>query len=209
MLAPRQTPHSVLAVEWLSTHGILLIAGGMLGTTAAGAIRAAQNIVAPVYMLFQLLENLVPVEASRRVAQHGLQAATSYLTRIGISGSLILAIACIAMATNSEWLMGIVYGPAFTEFSGLVVWQAAIIFLLYFYLLAQYFYRAAGETGKLLRASLLLSAVTLTSVILLITPHGVSGVMAGVAAGMMVTVIYLGLGIVSRTRKAPESDRIT
>lgn len=203
--------HLVLSwqFEWLSTHGILLIAGAMLGTTAAGAIRAAQNIVAPVYMVFQSLENLLPVEASRRVTQHGLQAATSYLTKIGISGSLILAVACIAIATNSEWLMGIIYGPAFIKFSGLVVWQAAIIFLLYFYLLAQYFYRAAGETGKLLRASLLLSLVTVTSAILLITPLGASGVLAGVVVGLVATVVYLGLGIASITRNAPESDRMT
>ena len=93
------------AMEWASGSLFLVAAGVLLGAGAVGALRAAQTLLGVTHILFQGLENIVPVQAAQRYHEDGLRALLRYLRR---SGALLLAatagVALVLAAAPEFWL---------------------------------------------------------------------------------------------------------
>ena len=58
-------------LQWLGSSGVILFGTGLIGPQAAGAIRAAQNLLGPVNVGFQWMDNVIPVRAASRLRAQG------------------------------------------------------------------------------------------------------------------------------------------
>jgi O-antigen/teichoic acid export membrane protein len=137
-------------ISWAGSQGILLFGASILGAKAAGGIRAAQNIVGPLSILFQAMENIIPIQAAQHYAKKHLTGLTDYLKKVSLLGGLLLALACIVIAVFSKELMELAYGKAYGVFAGLILGSLIIAFIGFFRIQAFYFFRTIGSTKEIL-----------------------------------------------------------
>lgn len=177
-------------MQWLGSQGVLLVGAGVVGTQAAGGVRAAQNIVGPINILFLAMENVVPVVAARRYAEGGLSALIGYLRRIVVVGTLLLLPVLGFLALFSEPLMRLVYGEVYVAAAALVVWQAVSMFLQFYLRQTFFFLRTVTATGAVIRAGVVMAAAGIGAALLLVEKYHETGVMLSLLSGTAAGLIY-------------------
>ncbi|HEY4374000.1 MAG TPA: lipopolysaccharide biosynthesis protein [Burkholderiales bacterium] len=176
-------------MQWAGTQGVLLVGAGLLGAQAAGGVRAAQNIIGPINILFQAMENVVPVAAARHYKEGGLDALSSYLWRNTAWGSALLLPVMLGLAFIAEPLMSIAYGKAYAPYAALVVWQAAAMFLQFYTRQLTYYLRTLQATGVIVQMGALIAVTSVAVAACTVGPYQETGIMlailAGVCAGLL------------------------
>jgi O-antigen/teichoic acid export membrane protein len=178
-------------LQWLGSQGVILLGAGMIGQQAAGAIRAAQNLLGPINVAFQWMDNVVPVRAALHLRDSGQRALVAYLGRIGVVGGVVLGLFSLALLPIDEWLMVLLYGEEYRPFAILVVFQALYYFFGHGYRMAAYYYRAVGETLILAHASLWWAVISVTLALITVRGLGERGIMVSLIAGEVAALVYL------------------
>jgi O-antigen/teichoic acid export membrane protein len=188
-------------MQWAGTQGVLLVGAGLLGAQAAGGVRAAQNIIGPINILFQAMENVVPVAAARHYKAGGLDALSHYLWRNTAWGSALLLPVMVGLAFAAEPLTKFVYGASYVPYASLVIWQAASMFLQFYLRQLTFFLRTVQATGVVIQVG---ATIAVTSVITAICTIGVwqeMGVMAALLAGGVAGLLWAALAARRITRE--------
>jgi O-antigen/teichoic acid export membrane protein len=178
-------------INWVGSQGILLFGASILGAKAAGGIRAAQNIVGPFNILFQAMENIIPIQAAQHYATKQLPGLTNYLKKVTLVGSLLLAIPCVILAVFSRELMQFTYGKEYTVFSALIVWQIVIVLLGFLRTQAFYFYRTIRSTKIIVFNTIIASVVTFLFTAVFGQSWQEIGIMLALLMGQAVSLIFL------------------
>lgn len=178
-------------LQWLGSQGVVLLGAGMIGQQAAGAIRAAQNLLGPINVAFQWMDNVVPVRAALHLRDGGRRALIAYLGRIGIVGGVVLGVFAILLMPVDEWLMAFLYGEEYRPFAILVVFQALYYFFGHGYRMAAYYHRAIGETRILAHSSFWWAVVSVALALLAVHEVGERGIMMALIAGEVAALLYL------------------
>jgi O-antigen/teichoic acid export membrane protein len=178
-------------INWVGSQGILLFGASILGAKAAGGIRAAQNIVGPFNILFQAMENIIPIQAAQHYATKQLTGLTNYLKKVTLVGSLLLAIPCVILAVFSRELMQFTYGKEYTVFSALIVWQIVIVLLGFLRTQAFYFYRTIRSTKIIVFNTIIASVVTFLFTAVFGQSWQEIGIMLALLMGQAVSLIFL------------------
>ncbi len=160
-------PSSLL--EWTRLQGFMLIGGLLIGVQAIGAIRAAQNILGPLNIIYQAADNIFPIEGARRLAQEGEKNTIRYFKMAATRGILILSIPCILISFSAQWIMEFLYGDQFTSYYQLIIWQAISLLLIFSLKVGTSFMRSFHITKPILMSSLIGTGVLIT----IITPLGI------------------------------------
>lgn len=178
-------------LQWLGSQGVILLGTGMVGPQAAGAIRAAQNLLGPVNVVFQWMDNVIPVRSALFLRDAGRGAVVAYLGRIAWLGVSALALFTLVLALFDAPLIVFLYGEEYRPFAILVVLQALYYLFGLGYRLVSYFYRTLNNTRTLAAAGFWWS---LTSIIFaLISVHWLAdrGIMAALVVGEVAGLVYL------------------
>jgi O-antigen/teichoic acid export membrane protein len=178
-------------INWVGSQGILLFGASILGAKAAGGIRAAQNIVGPFNILFQAMENIIPIQAAQHYATKQLTGLTNYLKKVTLVGSLLLAIPCVILAVFSRELMQFTYGKEYTVFSALIVWQIVIVLLGFLRTQTFYFYRTIRSTKIIVFNTIIASVVTFLFTAVFGQSWQEIGIMLALLMGQAVSLIFL------------------
>lgn len=188
-------------LQWVGSQGVLVVGAGLIGPQAAGGVRAAQNIVGPINILFQAMENLVPIAAARRHAEGGMAALSAYLLRLAGWGSALLLPLLAVLALWAEPLTRLLYGERYAGYAALVVWQGLSLFLQYHLRLAFFFLRTLQATGAILRAGALMAGCAVLVAVLTVREHQATGLMLAFLTAYAVALVY-ALDTVRRLRAA-------
>lgn len=174
--------------QWVGSQGILIIVAAITGVSAAGGIRAAMALLGPVNVLYQLLDNVIPVRAAREFAKSGRAGLLAYLRRTGLFLSLIVGVPVLLISLAARPIMAIAFGKAFAGFAHLVLWQAIYVLLALVYKGLQYYHRTMGTVGVLARSALIVSIVSVASCIILARQYGATGGMIALVVGQVLNV---------------------
>lgn len=186
--------------KWLASSSVLnaaaksiplLIVSPILGMATIGAIRATYNVFGLVTLLTQSLQNLVPVQAAKRLDRGGKKALTRYLWRVTFYGGGATAIiAGIASAAPEFWLT-LMYGEKFNEYSFLVYWYAVISIVAFLKLPLTAGLKALEDTRAIFISLVCVSVFALSSAYLLASWFGVHGTMFGRLCGTIIPLFVL------------------
>lgn len=182
-------------LQWLASQGVILFGTAIAGQQAAGAIRAAQNLLGPVMVLFQWLDNVLPVRFARHLKEAGAGALRMHAARhrkLGL-GALLLFVG--ALAAVSESLMVAVYGEPYRPFAVLVDALGLYFLFGYAYRIDSYQARVLGQTMLLARASAIWAAMSVVVSAALAFGGKLSalGIVGAMISGEAVAVVYLRL----------------
>lgn len=178
-------------LQWVGSQGVVLLGAGMIGQQAAGAIRAAQNLLGPINVAFQWMDNVVPVRAAVHLRDAGRRALIAYLGRIGVVGAFVLGLFAILLLPVDEWLMAMLYGEEYRPFAILVVFQALYYFFGHGYRMAAYYHRAMEQTRVLAHASFWWAVISVALALVTVRGLGERGIMLALIAGEVAALLFL------------------
>lgn len=196
-------------LQWLGTQGVLMFSAGTIGAGPVGGIRAAQNIVGPINILFLAMENVVPVVAAKRFSQQGIQGLLAYLARITTFGSVLLIPVLLILAVFSSQIIEFLYGRSYVGYAVLVIWQAATIFLQFYMRQVFFFLRTVTATGVIIRAGIIMSVTSVLIALFTVEQYREVAVMAALLSGTVAAFLYAlaaAYRIVQKLRLEPAPD---
>lgn len=182
-------------LQWLASQGVILFGTAVAGQQAAGAIRAAQNLLGPVMVMFQWLDNVLPVRFARHMKDAGASALRLHAARLRNLGLVGLVIVLGLIAAISDTLMIVVYGEPYRPFAALVDALALYFLFGYAYRIDSYQARALGQTKLLAHASAIWAAAsTFVSVALALGGKLTAlGILIAMISGQVAAATYLAL----------------
>jgi len=186
---------------WTSGNLFIIAAAALLGTTAVGALKAAQNIMGITHILFQGLENIVPVRTASHLKYGGRKVMFAYLRRVTILGGLAtIVVAAVAAAAPAMWL-GLIYGKEYQGYGFLLQWYAVAYVLIYLSLPLRSALRALETTQPIFSAYVLMTLFSVFAAYPLVSSLNLTGVMLGLIGVNGILVVTLALAV---TRKSDD-----
>jgi O-antigen/teichoic acid export membrane protein len=188
-------------MQWTSGNFFLISAGTLLGPTAVGAIRAAQNLMGITHILFQGLENIVPIQASRYYHENGSKRLKAYLRQVMVNGGLATAAVAFTLSVAPEFWLSLVFGDPFAVYGSLVRWYGALYILMFFGLPLRAGLRAIEHVKPIFWGYVATSIFALAAAYPLIRLFDLTGVMFGVLATQAIMLSVLWAGFQARISK--------
>jgi O-antigen/teichoic acid export membrane protein len=187
--------------QWTGSQGVLMVAGAFLGAESSGGIRAAQNVVGPLNILYQAMENIVPIKAAEEFGRNKVVGLKRFLGKTSSVGGVAVLVPCLIIAGLSGLLMKWFYGAEYVQYSMLVVWQTVYMYLGFYYRQVTYFHRAMNTTTPIVFAAGSAALVSIAASLVLIPAFKESGLMAALILAQAIGIGVAGWAVYSVLRE--------
>ena len=180
-----------IGASWLATQLYIYVAAIVLGSTAAGALRAAQIVLGPLNAFFLFLALVLPIRFAATRARSGDPGLERDLRRATAVTTPVVLIYCASTALFATALLELLYGATYRGYGEVVVLFAVYYVVLQF----AYLLTAALTAKRLTRATFVGSAAGgLFGVVFgwpLVSLLGIEGAVFGmIASGVIVNVVF-------------------
>jgi O-antigen/teichoic acid export membrane protein len=176
---------------WVSVEFYPVLTAGLVSFAAAGAYRALQNIVAPVYLLLRALDTFLTPRAARAFRQLGIPALQRNLRLAYLTTALpVLGLLVLAVFFPTP-LLELLYGDAYVEYASAMGLMAIFYALLYAYWPLQIGFKAAGHSRPIFISNIAAIAAMFSAGIWMINRWGVYGTIAGQILNALIVLIVL------------------
>ena len=105
---------------WCNGNFLLLFASGVLGNFVAGAVRAINNLFGPISILFQTIENYIPVRAANILAKKGHQSMIDYLKNQAKWTSFIIFPIFVIVSFSSGVIISALFGDSYLPYKSII-----------------------------------------------------------------------------------------
>ena len=178
-------------LQWLVYQGAMLIGANVAGPQAAGGVRATQNVIGPVNIAFQAMENIVPIRAAEEMRRGGIQKAAGFLFRFGLAGFLALLILFSAASLVSARFLAFFYGHELRLYAGVLNLQMVYFLLAWPIRQLTFLFRTIESTRPILFASIVAAVVSISLVYPMVRSYGALGIVMAAVAGQICNLLYL------------------
>ena len=176
---------------WTSGNLFIIAAGGVLGASAVGALKAAQNLMGLTHILFQGLENIIPVRAAEIHTRGGARALKPYLRRVALMLIASTAVITLIFAVEAEYWLGLIFGEPYVTYGDLVRWYAVIYTLAAIALPLRVALRTVEHTRPIFVGYLVSTVVSVTAAYPVVQWLGLTGTMAGLLFCQILVLLVL------------------
>lgn len=178
-------------LQWFVYQGAMLIGANVLGAQAAGSVRATQNVVGPVNVGFQAMENLVPIKAGEEMRRGGVQQVAAFLLRFGAKGFLLLSIVFLGIGAFAKDFLSFFYGHQVAVYSGILDLQFLYFLLVWPLRQFNYLFRTIGRTGAILWSSLAAAMTSLVLIYPFVHRYNALGIMLAAVSGQIANLVWM------------------
>ncbi len=185
---------SSVLMDWASGQFFTIAATAYLGPSAAGAMKACQNIMGVLHILFFGLANVIPVRAAKILHKDGIAPMVSYLQKIALYGGVVTALFAMLVAIAPEFWLHTIYGVEYVGFGFVLQWYAIIYVLLFFNTPLRAGLTALEYTKPIFVGRVVTAIFTLISIAPLISNFEIAGAVFGI---FCVRVIHNGILLVA------------
>lgn len=177
--------------QWLGSSGVVLVGVSILGAHVAAGIKAVQNLLGPIHVVFQWMDNVIIVKANLILKESGEDAVANYLKQITLIGLLALSIFIFVLSLIDDWLIVFVYGEDYGIYADLLILQAIYFLITFIYRVLSYYFRVFDNTIALAKSSYWWALAAFFSTIALVDSFEEKGIMFALIAGAVMGSIYL------------------
>jgi O-antigen/teichoic acid export membrane protein len=178
-------------LQWLVYQGAMLIGAGVVGAQAAGGVRATQNIVGPVNVAYQAMENIVPVRAAEEMKRGGIERVTAFLFRFGSVGFVALLVFFSAAALFARQFLSFFYGRQLHAYAAVLDLQMLYFLLTWPIRQVAFLFRTIKYTRPILIGSVIAAALSLAAVYPAVRGFGAAGIMLAAVAAQIGNLSYM------------------
>jgi len=190
-------------LQWLVYQGAMLIGASVAGPRAAGGVRATQNVIGPVNVAFQAMENIVPIRAAEEMRRGGIHKAAGFLFRFGAAGFIALLLIFSAASLVSGKFLAFFYGHELRLYAAVLNLQMLYFLLAWPIRQLTFLLRTVESTRPILFASIAAAVMSLSLVYPLVRAYGALGIVMAAVAGQIGNLVYL---IVAWMRVSASAD---
>ncbi|MGA3131263.1 MAG: hypothetical protein ABSD59_10710 [Terracidiphilus sp.] len=178
-------------LQWLVYQGAMLVGAGIAGPQAAGGVRATQNVIGPVNIAYQAMENIVPIRAAEEMRRGGMQRAAAFLLRFGSAGFVALLIAFSAVSLVSGRFLVFFYGHQLKLYANVLNMQMLYFLLAWPVRQLSFLFRTIKKTAPMLNSSIAAAVISMTLVYPMVRNFGALGIVIAAVAGQAGNLFYL------------------
>jgi O-antigen/teichoic acid export membrane protein len=182
-------------------HFLLVLSGALIGPAAAGAMKAAQNLMGIAQLMFFALENIVPVRAGWHFYNGGIDALTEFMNRVVKWSVAMTALIVMLFATHPEFWLQLVFGDEFVGYVILVRLYGACFLLKSLGFAFTAGLHAIEDTQPIFVACCSAAALAFAVTYPLLAQFGVTGAAAGAVIVEALMVIIIISGFLVRARR--------
>jgi O-antigen/teichoic acid export membrane protein len=172
----------------------IITAGALLGASAVGALKAAQNLMGALHILFQGLENIVPIRGARLFHEAGRTVLSAYLKRVTLTGAAATSVTALILAIAPEFWLNLVFGTQYSGYGFLLQWYAFIYLLIFIGIPLRSGLRACEQTKTIFRSYVWMTLFSLLATYPAVKLMALNGVMVGILIVNSIHVVTLMLG---------------
>jgi O-antigen/teichoic acid export membrane protein len=178
-------------LQWLVYQGAMLIGASVAGAKAAGGVRATQNVIGPVNIAFQAMENIVPIRAAEEMRRGGIQKAAAFLFRFGAAGFVALLILFSAASLVSAKFLSFFYGRELGLYAGVLNLQMLYFLIAWPIRQLTFLFRTIENTRPILLSSIVAAVMSLALVYPTVRAYGALGIVMAAVFGQVGNLVYL------------------
>lgn len=174
-------------LQFFSSNYFLLAAAALLGPVALGALRIAQNLLGLTHVLFQAMENVVPVKAAEAFSTQGFAEMSRYLKAISTKSAIFVGLILLGISLFAKPIIYWVYGEEYVTYSFLLIGYC----VFYLSLFPGYPLRYALRSIELTRPIFVSYVLSTCFSFLCAYPFVEKWGLLGVVAGLVITQILM------------------
>ena len=140
-------------------------------------------------MLFQALENILPINLSKIYKKYGYKRMINYFKLQLKYGTIIFTLLALFISIFSFEIIGLLYGELYVEYSYLLVGFVFIYMFNYIITLQRYLLRTLELTQVIFTSYIATTAYAIISSSLFIGYFKIDGVLIGVLTMQLLTII--------------------
>ena len=178
-------------LQWLVYQGAMLIGAGIAGPQAAGGVRATQNVIGPVNIAYQAMENIVPIRAAEEMRRGGIQRAGAFLFKFGSAGFVALLVIFSAASLMSGRFLAFFYGQQLRLYAGVLNLQMLYFLLAWPIRQLTFLFRTVENTRPILISSIVAAVISISLVFPMVRGYGALGIVMAAVAGQIGNLVYL------------------
>ena len=188
-------------LHFFADHLFVILSGALIGPVAAGAMKAAQNLMGIAQVIFFALENVVPVRAGWHFHKGGIDALVSYVKRAAKGSVAITAVIALVFCSEPEFWLRLVFGEQFAGYGILVrLYGAAYLLKAFGFAFGAGIY-ALENTRPIFVGYCIASTIAVAAIYPLLHAFGVTGAVIGTVMFEIVMVSVLGSAFFLRVRR--------
>jgi O-antigen/teichoic acid export membrane protein len=177
--------------QWFSGNLVFILTGAYLGSTSVGILKSAQNIMALTHVVFQAMENFVPVRASRIYVKDGMQSLTNYKNKIIYIGVCLTSFfSCIIFLFSAD-ILQIIYGDKFSSYSFVLQFFSIIYIFMFLGFPYRAALRAVENTKSIFWSQILAALFVVFFGGLLINTYGLKGALITLLSVYIIVSTFL------------------
>lgn len=168
-------------LQWFSGNFFIITAGALLGSSAVGAIRIAQNIMGVLHVFFLALENEVPVKAAMLYHKVGLKQLMFYIRKVSVLGGSLTITILALLAFFSKEILAFLYGSSYVEYHKVLIGFAIIYVFVFFGTTLRFAIRTVEKNKSIFIAYIFSTVFSLLAAKYMIDHYEIYGVLIGIA----------------------------
>jgi O-antigen/teichoic acid export membrane protein len=177
--------------QWLSLFIYPVAVAVLVSATAAGALRTAQNVVQPMYILVNAFQSLMLPRVSRAYAEGGQHAMFRLLAPATVVVFVMLFAYAGLVGLFGKQILGALYGHAYDEYAGLI-WYCGLGYLFWHLTSAAALaLMVQGRTRSIFISRMVVVPFTLTAGMWITWQYGLYG--AAFASCVLASAAILGM----------------
>ncbi len=180
-------------LQWLVYQGAMLVGASVVGAQAAGGVRATQNVIGPVNVAFQAMENIVPIRAGEEMRRGGIKQASRFLFRFGAAGFAALLVVFLITSLFSARFLALFYGHQLRAYSGVLNLQMLYFLLAWPVRQLTFLFRTIRKTSPILISSIVAALISISLVYPMVRRFDALGIVMAAVAGQIGNLLYLAV----------------
>lgn len=178
-------------LQWLVYQGAMLVGASVVGPQAAGGVRATQNVIGPVNVAFQAMENIVPIRAAEEMRRGGIRQASRFLFRFGVTGFVALLVVFFTTSLFSAKFLAFFYGHQLRHYSTVLNLQMLYFLLAWPVRQLSFLFRTIRKTSPILIASIVAAMLSMLLIYPLVRHWDALGIVMAAVVGQIGNLAYL------------------
>ena len=187
-------------LQWVSGNFFLIVAGGVLGPVAIGAVRIAQNIVGVLHVLFLVMDNIIPIKGAEVLTKKGAGAAINYFKKMMLQGGVLTFTILLIIAIMGNTIIDIFYGEEYIKYYKILLGYTGIYVLVFIGTILGFVIRTF-EMNQIFFWSYI--ATTIFSIVAakpIIHQFGIYGVIIGLLVTQIINISFYLIRLNSKLR---------
>ncbi|MBL4669473.1 MAG: oligosaccharide flippase family protein [Flavobacteriales bacterium] len=188
-------------LQWVSGNFFIIVAGGLLGPVAIGAIRIAQNVVGVLHVLFSAMENIIPIKAAEILDQEGTVKTIYYLKKMLFKGGLVTLIILAIIALFRIQIITLFYGIEYLDYVNVLLGFTGLYILVFIGTILGFVIRTFEMNHIFFWSYIITTVFSLFAAEAIITQTGIYGVLIGLFITQFINISFYVIKLNSKLKK--------